>query len=38
MSKSVYELVTDKMIEQLEKGIIPWENPGLASDQAHSTE
>lgn len=27
MSKSVYELVTDKMIEQLEKGIIPWEKP-----------
>lgn len=27
MSKSVYELVTDKMIEQFEKGIIPWEKP-----------
>ena len=27
MSKSVYELVTERIIEQLEKGIIPWEKP-----------
>ena len=27
MSKSVYELVTDRIIEQLENGIIPWEKP-----------
>lgn len=27
MSKSVYEMVTDRIIEQLEKGIIPWEKP-----------
>lgn len=27
MSKSVYELVTDRIIEQLESGIIPWEKP-----------
>lgn len=29
MSKSVYEMVTDRIIEQLEKGIIPWESLGL---------
>lgn len=27
MSKSVYEMVTDRIIEELEKGIIPWEKP-----------
>lgn len=27
MSKSVYELVTDRIINQLESGIIPWEKP-----------
>lgn len=27
MSKSVYELVTDRIIEQLENGIIPWQKP-----------
>lgn len=27
MSKSVYEMVTNRIIEQLEKGIIPWEKP-----------
>ena len=25
MSKSVYEMVTDRIIEQLEKGVIPWQ-------------
>ena len=27
MAKSVYEMVTDRIIEQLESGIIPWEKP-----------
>ena len=27
MSKSVYEMITDRIISQLENGIIPWEKP-----------
>lgn len=27
MTKSVYEMVTERIIEQLEKGVIPWEKP-----------
>ena len=27
MSKSVYEMVTNRIIEQLENGVIPWEKP-----------
>ena len=27
MKKSVYEMVTERIIEQLENGIIPWEKP-----------
>lgn len=27
MSKSVYEMVTDRIIELLESGVIPWRNP-----------
>ena len=27
MSKSVYEMVTDRIVKQLENGIIPWEKP-----------
>lgn len=27
MSKSVYEMITERIIEQLESGIIPWEKP-----------
>ena len=27
MGKSVYEIVTDRIIEQLEKGVIPWQKP-----------
>lgn len=27
MAKSVYEMVTDRIIAQLEQGIIPWEKP-----------
>lgn len=27
MSKSVYEMVTDRIIEQLENGVIPWQKP-----------
>lgn len=27
MSKSVYEMVTDRIIEQLENGVIPWLKP-----------
>ena len=33
MAKSVYEMVTNRIIEQLESGVIPWEKPwtGLRS-------
>lgn len=27
MGKSVYEMVTDRIIEQLESGVIPWQKP-----------
>ena len=27
MSKNVYEMVTKRIIEQLENGIIPWQRP-----------
>ena len=27
MKKDVYEIVTDRIIEQLEQGVIPWEKP-----------
>ena len=27
MSKSVYEMVTERIIDQLEQGIIPWQKP-----------
>lgn len=27
MSKSVYEIITNKIIEQLEKGVVPWRKP-----------
>lgn len=27
MSKNVYEMVTDRIIAELEKGVIPWEKP-----------
>ncbi len=27
MSKNIYEMVTERIIEQLENGIIPWEKP-----------
>ena len=26
-AKSVYEMVTERIISQLEKGVIPWEKP-----------
>ena len=27
MSKNVYQMVTDRIIEQLEQGCIPWHKP-----------
>ena len=27
MGKSVYEMVTDRIISQLEQGVIPWQKP-----------
>ena len=27
MKKDVYEMVTDRIIEQLEQGVIPWQKP-----------
>lgn len=26
MKKSVYEIITERIIEQLENGVIPWQN------------
>ena len=39
MKDSIYELITDRIIAQMENGIIPWEKPWIASGQAvsHST-
>ena len=27
MAKSVYEMVTDRIISQLKQGVIPWQKP-----------
>ena len=27
MKKSVYEMITERIIEQLENGVIPWQKP-----------
>ena len=27
MKKSVYEIITERIIEQLENGVIPWQKP-----------
>ena len=27
MTKSVYEIVTNKIIEKLEQGTVPWQKP-----------
>ena len=27
MSKSVYEMVTERIIEEMEKGVCPWQKP-----------
>ncbi|MDQ6601010.1 ArdC family protein [Bacillus salipaludis] len=29
MKKSIYEIVTEKVIEQLEKGVVPWRKPWI---------
>jgi antirestriction protein ArdC len=29
MRKSVYEIVTNKIIKQLEKGVVPWRKPWI---------
>ena len=29
MGKSVYEMVIERIIEQLENGVIPWEKLGI---------
>lgn len=37
MKKDVYEMVTDRIIEQLEQGVIPWQKPwGGAIDGAYN--
>ena len=38
MATNIYQMVTDRIVEQLEKGIIPWNKPwtGLTSDGAIS--
>lgn len=27
MTKSVYEIITEKIIEKLESGVVPWRKP-----------
>lgn len=29
MKKSVYEIITERIIEQLENGVIPWQKPWM---------
>ncbi|MED1472708.1 ArdC-like ssDNA-binding domain-containing protein [Bacillus salipaludis] len=29
MKKSIYEIITEKVIEQLEKGVVPWRKPWM---------
>jgi antirestriction protein ArdC len=36
MSKKIYEMVTDRILEQLEKGTIPWRRPWTANGMAVS--
>lgn len=40
MKKSVYEMITERIIEQLENGVIPWQKPwsGTHSRQETTTE
>ena len=38
MSKNVYEMVTERIIEQLEQGIIPWESLGAELEKEHLIE
>lgn len=33
MSKNVYEMVTERIIEELQNGVIPWEKPWTGSDK-----
>ncbi|WP_455504613.1 hypothetical protein [Clostridium sp.] len=35
---NVYEMVTDRIIAELEKGIVPWKRLGRESEQRHTTE
>lgn len=37
MSKSVYEMVTNRIIEQLENNLIPWQKPWTGIKAAHTT-
>ncbi len=32
MAKSVYEIITEKIIEKLEKGVVPWRKPWTNSN------
>lgn len=34
---NVYQMVTDRIIAELEKGIIPWKSPGLEATKVHLT-
>ena len=33
MKTNVYEMVTNRIIEQLEKGMIPWQKPWSGSNK-----
>ncbi|MDR4950520.1 ArdC-like ssDNA-binding domain-containing protein [Neobacillus cucumis] len=32
MTKSVYEIITEEIIEKLEKGVVPWRQPWTNSN------
>ena len=34
MTKSVYEIVTNKIIEKLEQGTVPWQKPWVNGNSA----
>lgn len=37
MNNKVYQMVTDRIIEQLNQGIIPWHKPTTKTPAARST-
>ena len=38
MTKSVYEIVTNKIIEKLEQGTVPWQKPWVNGNSCSKLE